>query len=133
MRMGILKKAIKAFLYPKGVFLAVLSVCAVAFLVYTLSCKAPGEPISIVSYVLSAYSLTVFCLKTPQIFRSLNLLRKIINLSGAGLIMCISGQRLCCVLRLQQIRLMLFSNLYSAFGIGRYGSVCCPVITYSLL
>ncbi len=71
MRVGILKRAIKAFLYPKGVFLAVLSVCAVAFLVYTLSCKAPGEPISIFSYVLSAYSLTVFCLKTPQIIRSL--------------------------------------------------------------
>ncbi len=66
-----MKRAIKAFLYPKGVFLAVLSLGAVAFLVYTLSRKAPDEPLSIVSYVLSAYALLAFGLKTPQIIRSL--------------------------------------------------------------
>ena len=61
------KKLYKALLFPNTVLMLVLTPIIVAFLVYSMVCIGTESVISIISYILSAYALTVWCIKVPRI------------------------------------------------------------------
>lgn len=61
------KKIGKALLYPPIVLMLVLIPVAAAFLVLSMVFLGTESPISILSYVLAAYTLTVWCFKIPYL------------------------------------------------------------------
>ena len=68
------KKLVKALLFPHIVIMILLVPIATVFLVYSMVILGNKSAVAIVSYVLSAYTLTVWCFKVPYLikfFRSL--------------------------------------------------------------
>lgn len=63
------KRIARAVLYPPLPTLPLFLLVSIPFLVYSMVALGTGSPISIVSYVLSAYTLTVWCVRAPDIVR----------------------------------------------------------------
>ncbi len=63
------KKLLHALLFPHIAILIILLPVATVFLVCAMLLLGSESPISIVSYVLAAYTLTVWCVRMPQIIR----------------------------------------------------------------
>jgi len=61
------KKLGKALLYPHIAIMVTLVPVATAFLICSMLLLGSESPISIISYVLAAYTLTVWCFKIPYI------------------------------------------------------------------
>lgn len=65
-----LKKLGKALLFPHLAIAILLVPVSTAFLVCSMVLLGSESPISIASYVLSAYTLTVWCVRIPRVIRS---------------------------------------------------------------
>lgn len=63
------KKTAKALLFPPPAVLPLLLLPAAALLIYTMTTLEQTNPLRIGSYVLAFYTLTVWCLRAPAIFR----------------------------------------------------------------
>jgi len=63
------KKLGKALLYPKTVLMILLVPIAAALLVGSMAFVGTKSAIAYISYVLAAYTLTVWCMKIPNIIR----------------------------------------------------------------
>lgn len=63
------KKICKALLFPHIAVMIILLPVATVFLVYSMVFLGTKSVISVISYVLAFYTLTVWCLKTPRIIR----------------------------------------------------------------
>lgn len=61
------KKIGKAFLFPHLAWMVVLLPVATVFLVYSMVFLGSESVLAVVSYVLAAYTLTVWCLKMPTL------------------------------------------------------------------
>lgn len=70
------KKAIKALLFPHIAAVVVLIPVSAVFLAYTMIKSPSQSPISIASYVLAAYTLTVCCCKFPDFIRFVRLFKE---------------------------------------------------------
>ncbi len=64
-----LKKLGKALLFPHIAVMIILVPIAAVFLVYSMVFLGTGSIASILSYVLSAYTLTVWCFRIPYLIR----------------------------------------------------------------
>jgi hypothetical protein len=64
-----IKKIGKALLYPNIAIMIALIPIAAAFLIVSMVFIGTESPIAYVSYVLSAYTLTVWCFKIPNIIK----------------------------------------------------------------
>lgn len=64
-----LKKIGKALLFPHIAIMLILLPVATVFLVYSMVFLGTESIISIISYVLAFYTLTVWCLKVPHLIR----------------------------------------------------------------
>ncbi len=62
-----LKRIAKVLLYPHIVIMILLLPIATVFLVYSLMFLESASVIAIISYVLSFYTLTVWCMKIPKL------------------------------------------------------------------
>ncbi len=62
-----LKKIGKALLFPHIILLWLLLPVAIALLVYALAFLEAADPVSAVAYALSAYTLTIWCVRIPRI------------------------------------------------------------------
>ncbi len=62
-------KLAKALLFPHVAVMLLLLPVATAFLVYSMVNIGSQSPITIISYVLSAYTLTVWCVRIPHLIR----------------------------------------------------------------
>lgn len=62
-----LKKLGKALLFPHIAIIIILLPFSAAFLTYALIFEESGSAVAIISYVLSAYTLTVWCFRIPNI------------------------------------------------------------------
>ncbi len=63
------KKLGKALLFPHMAIMIILIPVATVFLVYSMVFLGTSSPVAIASYVLSAYTLTVWCFKLPYLIR----------------------------------------------------------------
>lgn len=63
------KKIGKALLFPHVAVMVILVPVATAFLVYSMVFLGTQSVAAIISYVLSAYTLTIWCFKIPHIIR----------------------------------------------------------------
>lgn len=63
------KKILHAILLPHVAITVLLSIIATVCLAYTAINLAPDNPISIISYVLSAYALTLICFRIPDMIK----------------------------------------------------------------
>ena len=63
------KKLGKALLFPHIAIMILLVPIATALLVFSMVCIGTESPIAIVSYVIAAYTLTVWCFKIPYLIR----------------------------------------------------------------
>lgn len=63
------KKLGKSLLFPHIAIMIILVPIATVFLVYSMVFLGTESPIAIISYVLSAYTLTVWCFKIPYLVR----------------------------------------------------------------
>ena len=63
------KKIGKALLYPHIAIMIILIPIATAFLVGSMVFLGEESPVAIVSYVLAAYTLTVWCFKIPYLIK----------------------------------------------------------------
>lgn len=63
------KKIGKALLFPHIAIMILLLPIAIALLVYSMVFLGTESPVAIVSYVVSAYTLTVWCFKIPYLIR----------------------------------------------------------------
>ena len=63
------KKLGKALLFPHMAIMILLIPVATVFLVYSMVFLGTSSPVAIASYVLSAYTLTVWCFKLPYLIR----------------------------------------------------------------
>ncbi len=61
------KKMVIALLFPHIAVLWILFPIAITFLVYSMVVLGDDNPISIASYVLAAYTLTIWCCRIPNI------------------------------------------------------------------
>ncbi len=61
------KKIGKTLLFPHIAILWILLPIAIGLLVYALACLEPTSPLSVVAYGLSAYTLTIWCCRVPNI------------------------------------------------------------------
>ncbi|MBQ7333335.1 MAG: hypothetical protein IJW38_03180 [Clostridia bacterium] len=65
------KKLGKALLFPHISIMLILIPVAAVFLVYSMVFLGTESPVAIISYVLAAYTLTVWCFKIPNIVKFL--------------------------------------------------------------
>lgn len=63
------KRLAKALLYPHIALMLCLIPIATALLIYAMAVVGSESPIAILSYVLAAYTLTVWCFKIPYLIR----------------------------------------------------------------
>lgn len=63
------KKIGKALLYPHIAIMLILIPIAAVFLVYSMIFMGTESVVAIISYVLAAYTLTVWCFKIPYLIR----------------------------------------------------------------
>lgn len=59
----------KALLFPTMALMIILIPIATVFLVYSMVFLGTESPVAILSYVLSAYTLTVWCFRMPHLIR----------------------------------------------------------------
>lgn len=64
-----LKKLCKALLFPHIAIMILLLPLAAVFLVGSMVFLGTESPVAIISYVISAYTLTVWCLKIPYLIK----------------------------------------------------------------
>ena len=64
-----LKKTALSLLFPKICIIVLLVPVSAAMLVYAFAYKNPNPIIVYISYGLSAYTLTVVCERSPEIFK----------------------------------------------------------------
>ena len=64
-----LKKLGKSLLFPHIAILIILLPIATAFLVYSMTVLGTESPFAYASYVLAAYTLTVWCFRIPYLIR----------------------------------------------------------------
>lgn len=64
-----IKKLGKALLFPHIAIMIILIPMATAFLVYSMVCLGAESLTAIISYVLAAYTLTVWCFRIPYLIR----------------------------------------------------------------
>ena len=69
------KKLGKALLFPHGAILVLLLPVATLFLIYAMAVLGTENAVSYVSYVLAAYTLTVWCVRIPAIVRGVKRFR----------------------------------------------------------
>ena len=69
------KKLGKALLFPHGAILVLLLPVAALFLIYAMAVLGTENAVSYVSYVLAAYTLTVWCVRIPAIVRGVKRFR----------------------------------------------------------
>ncbi|MBQ9742505.1 MAG: hypothetical protein IJV88_02370 [Ruminococcus sp.] len=62
-----IKKICQALLFPHTVLMVILLPISVAFLVYSLVALSPESLPAILSYVLSFYTLTIWCMRLPRL------------------------------------------------------------------
>ncbi len=67
--MGFWKKIGKALLFPHIVVMIILLPVATAYLVYSMVFLDSESAIAVVSYVLAAYTLTVWCVRVPELIK----------------------------------------------------------------
>ncbi len=67
--MGFGKKIGKALLFPHIAVMIILLPVATAFLVYSMVFLDSESVIAVVSYVLAAYTLTVWCVRVPELIK----------------------------------------------------------------
>ncbi len=65
------KKIGKAFLFPHIAIMIILIPIATVFLVYSMVFLGTESVTAVISYVLAAYTLTVWCIKIPRLIRFL--------------------------------------------------------------
>ena len=70
------KKIGKALLFPPMAVVLILTPVSVAFLVYSMVFLGSQSPVSVASYVLAAYTLTVWCGKVPHLIRYFKTFRR---------------------------------------------------------
>lgn len=63
------KKVGKAILFPHIALLFVLLPVATVFLVYSMAFLGSESAIAVISYVLAAYTLTIWCVRVPKLIR----------------------------------------------------------------
>jgi len=63
------KKFVKMLLFPHIAVLIVLLPVATAFLVYSMVVLKTNEVLSHIAYVISAYTLTIWCVRMPEIIK----------------------------------------------------------------
>lgn len=63
------KKIGKALLFPHVAIMIVLVPIATAFLVYSMVFLGTESPVAITSYVIAAYTLTVWCFRIPKLIK----------------------------------------------------------------
>ena len=63
------KKIGKALLFPHIAFLLVLLPVATVLLVYSMAFVREESAVSYISYVLAAYTLTIWCVRVPELLR----------------------------------------------------------------
>ena len=63
------KKVGKAILFPHIALLFVLLPVATVFLVYSMAFLGSESAIAVISYVLAAYTLTIWCVRVPELIR----------------------------------------------------------------
>lgn len=63
------KKFVKMLLFPHTAVLIVLLPVATAFLVYSMVVLKTNEVLSHIAYVISAYTLTIWCVRMPEIIK----------------------------------------------------------------
>ena len=66
-----LKKILRAILYPRLWVMLLLIPVSAAALIVSMLLIGTESPIAIASYVISAYTLTVWCMRIPDIVRAL--------------------------------------------------------------
>lgn len=71
-----LKKIGKSLLFPHIVIMIILLPIAIALLVYSMMFLSSETPIAIDSYVLSAYTLVIWCVRIPQLITAIKTLKK---------------------------------------------------------
>lgn len=62
-------KLAKTLLWPHPIVMVLLVPIATGFLVYSMIVLGSQSPIAIVSYVLSAYTLTIWCVRIPSLIQ----------------------------------------------------------------
>lgn len=70
------KKLLKALLFPHAAIMIILIPIATVFLVYSMVFLGTESPAAIISYVLAAYTLTVWCFRTPHLIRFFKTFKK---------------------------------------------------------
>lgn len=70
------KKIGRALLFPHMAIMIILIPISVVFLVFSMVFLGTESPAAIASYVLSAYTLTVWCFKIPYLIRFFRVFRK---------------------------------------------------------
>ncbi len=70
------KKIFKALLFPHIAIMVLLIPLASAFLLYAMLKFDSETPIAIISYVLAAYTLTVWCMRIPRIVTFIKAFKK---------------------------------------------------------
>lgn len=63
------KKLGKAILFPHIIVMLILIPVATALLIYGMAFKGTESVVAIISYVLSAYTLTIWCFKIPDLIK----------------------------------------------------------------
>lgn len=63
------KRIGKAFLFPRFSIMILLLPVSIVFIVYALIYLSSDSVIAIISYILAFYTLTVWCLRIPQLIR----------------------------------------------------------------
>ena len=71
-----LKQIGKALLFPYPAIMILLVPTSTAFLVYSMVFLGSESPLAIVSYVIAAYTLTVWCFRMPRIVKTLGRFKK---------------------------------------------------------
>lgn len=71
-----LKRIGKALLFPHLAIMLTLAPIAAVFLVYTMTTLGTDTPLAIFSYVVAAYTLTVWCFRIPQIVVAVKTFRR---------------------------------------------------------
>ncbi len=70
------KEILKKILFPPLIIMVLLLVFSIIFLIYSFANLESNSIIAIISYVLSAYTLTIWCFKIPNIINFIKKIRK---------------------------------------------------------
>ena len=70
------KKLGKSLIFPHIAIIIILAPIAAAFLIYSMVVLGTESWISIVSYVLAAYTLTVWCVRIPRLIKAFKSFKK---------------------------------------------------------